>query len=71
MPDYNVLEEELLSKVVEDKNKSKDEILECIPQRRFVEPVEIAGLIKYLISDNAKGLTGQGINVCAGLSVGI
>jgi len=56
---------------INDSEFSKDEILECIPQRRFVEPVEIAGLIKYLISDNAKGLTGQGINVCAGLSVGI
>lgn len=50
---------------------TKDEILECIPQRRFVEPVEIAGMVKYLISDEAKGVTGQSINLCAGLSVGI
>ncbi len=49
----------------------KDEILETIPQRRFVKPVEIAKLVKYLISEDAKGITGQSINLCAGLSVGI
>lgn len=49
---------------------SKDEIVECIPQRRFVEPKEVAKLVKYLISEDAKGITGQSINLCAGLSVG-
>lgn len=49
---------------------TKDEITECIPQRRFVEPKEIAGMIKYLISDEAKGVTGQSINLCAGLTCG-
>ena len=49
----------------------KDEIIETIPQRRFVKPVEIAKLVKYLISEDAKGITGQSINLCAGLSVGI
>ena len=49
---------------------SKEEIIECIPQKRFVSPAEIAGMVKYLISDEAKGVTGQSINLCAGLSVG-
>ncbi len=49
----------------------KEEILETIPQRRFVKPVEVAKLVKYLISEDAKGITGQSINLCAGLSVGI
>lgn len=49
----------------------KDEIIETIPQRRFVKPVEVAKLVKYLISEDAKGITGQSINLCAGLSVGI
>ena len=53
-----------------DSEFSKEEILECIPQKRFVAPVEIAGMVKYLISDEAKGVTGQSINLCAGLSVG-
>lgn len=55
---------------VEDSDFSKDEIVECIPQRRFVAPVEIANMVKYLISKEAKGVTGQSINLCAGLSVG-
>ena len=56
---------------IEESEFSKEEILDCIPQRRFVSPQEVAKLVKYLISDDAKGITGQGINLCAGLSVGI
>ena len=54
-----------------DSEFSQEEIIDCIPQKRFVEPVEVANLVKYLISEQAKGLTGQSINLCAGLSVGI
>lgn len=50
--------------------EEKLETLDVIPQRRFIEPKEIAKLCSYLISDDAKGLTGQGINLCAGLSCG-
>ena len=50
--------------------EEKKETLDVIPQKRFVEPVEVANLIKYLISDNAKGITGQNIKLCAGLSCG-
>ena len=56
---------------IEESDFSKEEIIECIPQRRFVKPEEVAKLVKYLITDDAKGITGQGINLCAGLSVGI
>lgn len=56
---------------IEQSDFSKEEILDCIPQKRFVRPEEIAGLCKYLISEDAKGITGQSINLCAGLSVGI
>ena len=62
---------ELGNASIDDSEFSKEEILECIPQRRFVEPTEIAGMVEYLISDKAKGVTGQSINLCAGLSVGI
>ena len=48
----------------------KEETLDIIPQKRFVEPVEISNLVKYLISDEAKGITGQNINLCAGLTCG-
>ena len=53
-----------------DGEWTKEEVVECIPQKRFVSPDEIAGMVKYLISDEAKGVTGQSINLCAGLSVG-
>ncbi len=62
---------ELSMSSIEDSNFSREEIVQCIPQRRFVEPKEVAALVKYLISDEAKGITGQSINLCAGLSVGI
>lgn len=62
---------ELGNQSIEDSEFSKEEILECIPQRRFVKPEEIAKLTRYLISDDARGITGQSINLCAGLSVGI
>lgn len=49
---------------------SKEEIIETIPQRRFVTPKEIAQTCGFLISDGAKSITGQSINICAGLSLG-
>ena len=62
---------ELGNASIEDSEFSKEEILDTIPQRRFVEPIEVANLVKYLVSKEAKGITGQSINLCAGLSVGI
>ena len=61
---------ELGNSSVEECEFSKEEIIECIPQKRFVSPTEVAGMVKYLISEDAKGVTGQSINLCAGLSVG-
>ncbi len=46
------------------------EQLEMIPQRRWINPDEIAELVKYLISDSAYGITGQSLNLCCGLSLG-
>lgn len=65
------VETDLGNASIEESEFSKEEIIECIPQRRFVKPEEVAKLCKYLISDDAKAITGQGINICAGLSVGI
>ena len=61
---------EMGKKSVNDSEFSYEENIETIPQRRFIEPVEIAHLVNYLISDGAKGLTGQSISLCAGLSCG-
>ena len=48
----------------------KQEVIDVTPQKRFIKPIEVAKLCEYLISDDAKGLTGQNINLCAGLSIG-
>ncbi len=65
------VETELGMSSIEESEFSKDEIIDTIPQKRFVRPEEVAKLCKYLISEDAKGITGQSINICAGLSVGI
>lgn len=65
------VETELGLKSIEESEFSLEETLETIPQKRFVKPEEIEKLIEYLISDAAKGVTGQSINLCAGLSLGI
>ena len=54
---------ELGKSSIEDSEFSEEEILESIPQRRFVKPEEIAGLVKYLISEEAKGITGQSVGI--------
>ena len=53
-----------------DESFSEKELLDVIPQSRFLEPDEIASLALYLASEEAKGLTGQMINLCAGMSCG-
>ena len=61
---------ELGNNSCKDSEFTKEEIIACVPQRRFVAPSEVAGMVKYLMSGDAKGVTGQSINLCAGLSVG-
>ena len=40
-----------------------------IPQMRFIEPEEVANLVAYLCTEAARGITGQAINICGGLSL--
>lgn len=61
---------ELGNESVNESEFTKEEVVDCIPQKRFISPIEIAGLVKYLISEDAKGITGQSVNMCAGLTVG-
>ena len=62
------------TELIDNKNLEEDftksEILETIPQRRFVTPNEIAHVCEFIISDNSTSITGQSINICAGLSLG-
>jgi len=65
------VETELGLKSIEESEFSLEETLSIIPQKRFVAPQEVEALVEYLISENARGITGQSINLCAGLSLGI
>jgi len=40
-----------------------------VPQMRFIEPEEVASLVVYLCTNGARGITGQSINLCGGLSL--
>jgi len=48
--------------------EEKDKNLNMIPMKRFSEPSEIADLIYFLCSDNAKSITGQNIFIDGGHS---
>lgn len=61
---------DLADSAIDSSDFSEEEIIDMIPQRRFIEPIEIANLVKYLASDEAKGITAQNISICAGLSAG-
>lgn len=60
----------LSEECIESGEINEEEQLEMIPQKRWIEPEEIADLAKYLISDSARGITGQSLNLCCGLSLG-
>jgi len=40
-----------------------------VPQKRLIEPEEVASLVGYLCTEGARGITGQAINICGGLSL--
>ena len=64
------VETELAENAVSVSDFSYEEEIDMIPQRRFICPDEIANLVKYIVSEEAKGMTGQSISLCAGLSAG-
>ena len=44
----------------------KAEALAAVPIKRFLDPGEVANLVWYVASKQAKGITGQAINICSG-----
>lgn len=44
-------------------------ILGSVLQKRWIEPSEIAHMVQYLISDEAKAITGQSMKITAGLDL--
>lgn len=43
-----------------------EQALGAVPIKRFITPDEVAGLVCYLASPSAGGITGQAINLCGG-----
>lgn len=64
------VETELSKNGIEESDLTLQDNLDVIPQKRFIEPVEVANLVCSIIQNESKGLTGQSINLCAGLSCG-
>jgi 3-oxoacyl-[acyl-carrier protein] reductase len=57
----------MLRSVVQRDSQEERDLLSKIPTQRFTSPKEIANLVIYLLSDFAKNLNGQVINVDGGL----
>ena len=49
----------------------KEKFINRIPLKRIGQPDDIANLVAFLASDAASYITGQCIQACGGLSVGI
>ena len=52
-----------------DPSESLSNACFSVPQMRFIEPSEVAALVVFLASVAARGITGQSINICGGLSL--
>lgn len=50
---------------------SESQAIACmsVPQERLIEPEEVADLALFLATDAARGITGQSINICGGMSL--
>jgi ketoreductase len=44
----------------------KAQAVAAVPIKRFIEADEVANLVCYVASEQAKGITGQAINICGG-----
>ncbi|KZN37987.1 hypothetical protein N480_14685 [Pseudoalteromonas luteoviolacea S2607] len=47
--------------------EAKSRIEARVPVGRYIEPSEVAGMVLYLASEHARGITAQALNVCGGL----
>lgn len=62
-------DEKYLSLTEQDSLHAKETARLSMPQLRFIEPDEVAGLVAFLCSDSARGINGQAINICGGQSL--
>lgn len=50
-------------------DQTKQSILNQIPLKHFGQPEDVANVVSFLVSDKAKYITGQVVNVCGGMVV--
>ena len=48
------------------REKAHEIAMQAVPLRRMSEPEDIAGLVAWLVSNDARGVTGQGLDVNGG-----
>lgn len=60
---------EYLSLTNIEQTDSLDVARLSVPQMRFIDPEEVADLVDYLCAEKAKGIHGQALNICGGLSL--
>jgi NAD(P)-dependent dehydrogenase (short-subunit alcohol dehydrogenase family) len=46
--------------------QARETLEKTSPQRRLIEPEEVASIALFLAQDNSKGITGQAINIDGG-----
>ena len=68
---YTPLIQNQLDDLAAMRGMARDDVLAqvylpSIPQQRMLDPQEIAAMARYLASEEARGITGQAINVSAG-----
>ncbi len=60
-----------VAKVAEMSGMPEEEVIEKAVSRnlqhRIIEPEEVAAMAVYLASEEAKGITGQALNICGGV----
>lgn len=48
-------------------DETKHRIEQRIPLGRYIQPEEVASMVAFLVSSEARGITAQALNVCGGL----
>jgi 2-hydroxycyclohexanecarboxyl-CoA dehydrogenase len=59
----------LLDQVAEASQKLYDSLSRAIPMRRIAQPLDIAPVVAFLVSDDAGYMTGQTLSVSGGLTM--
>lgn len=58
--------ENIVGKTGMTPDQARETLISESPQKRAIEPEEVAALAVYLATPEARGINGQGINVCGG-----